>query len=163
MAKSKRNPRVTRTDYWRRPIADPTEALEALNEARGRLVLAGVGVDPDSPDRVEMLTRLQGDVAAAQGAVDACFEKIRLHALTGPAFEALMSEHPPTPEDVVKDLSHHDPTFLPALLAACSDNGWGVDDWAEELAEMSAGERAELREKVTFLNTRSWSSQIPKG
>jgi hypothetical protein len=157
MPKKKRTPRVTRTDYWRRPVADPTEPLAELNEARGRLVLAGVGGgDP------EMLTQLKGDVAEKQGKVDACFEKIRFHALRGDRFEELMAEHPPTAEDEEKGLTHHDASFLPALLEACCDNGWAAEDWADEIAELSVGERSELREVVTHLNTRSWSSQIPK-
>jgi hypothetical protein len=157
MSKKKRTPRVTRTTYWHRPVADPTDALSELNEARGRLVLAGVGGgDP------EMLTRLKADVAEKQAVVDACFEKIRLHALRGDRFEALMGEHPPTAEDEAKGLTHHDTSFLPALLAACCDNGWADEDWADEIGELSVGERSELRETVTHLNTRSWSSQIPK-
>lgn len=160
---SKRTPRVTRHDYWRRPVADPTEALEQLHEARGRLTLAGIGGDASDPDRAAMLKRLAEDVNAAQAKVDACFEKVRLNALRGDRFEALLAEHPPTPEDEEKDLSHHDATFLPALLAECCDNGWGLEEWVEELAEMTAGERRELRETVTHLNTRSWAAQIPKG
>jgi hypothetical protein len=157
--KPKRTPRAVRTDYWRRPIADPTEAAAELEEARGRLVLAGVGGRGDE----DVMAKLKADVATAQAKVDQCFEKIRLHALTGAQFEELLGEHPPTEADEAKDLAHHDATFLPALLTACCDNGWGLDDWNDELVELSVGERNELRQIVTHLNTRSWSSQIPKG
>lgn len=158
MGKSRRTPRAVRTDYWRRPVADPSEAVAALNEAKGRLVLAGVG-----GGNPEITGPLQAEADAAQAKVDACFEKVRLHALPGPRFEALMAEHPPTAEDEENDLAHHDATFLPALLVECADNGWTIEDWVEEIDELSVGERAELRETVTHLNTRSWSSQIPKG
>lgn len=156
--KSKRTPRAVRTDYWRRAIADPTEAAQELEEARGRLVLAGVGGGDE-----EILAKLRADVTVAQAKVDQCFEKIRFHALRGDRFEELLGEHPPTEEEEKKDLSHHDATFLPALLEECCDNGWTLEDWNDELAELSVGERNELRQLVTHLNTRSWSSQIPKG
>lgn len=162
--KSRRTPRVMRTDYWRRPIADPTDALAELNEARARLVMAGIGdhSNADADAHLEMLKRLQGTVDEKKAAVDACFEKIRFTALRGDQFEELMAEHPPTVEDDENGLAHHDATFLPALAAACADNGWTVDDWVEEIAELSAGDRHDLRETVTHLNTRSWSSQVPK-
>jgi hypothetical protein len=155
----RRTPRAVRTDVWRRPIADPSEAAAALDEARGRLVLASIGVDVDPA----ALAPLEEAVRTAQAAVDACFEEITLHALPGAQFEALMAEHPPAEADVEKELVHNDETFLPALLAACCENGWLEEDWVEEIAELSVGERSELREIVTHVNTRTWSQQIPKG
>jgi len=154
----KRKPRVVRTDVWRRPVADPSSAIAALDEARGHLVLAGIG----QTDR-EQLQPLQDAVDEAQKAVEACFETVPFHAIRGEAFEALMAEHPPTEAELVDDLTHHDATFLPALLEACCENEWTAEDWAEELGEMSAGEKSELRQLVTHLNTRTWSAQIPKG
>jgi hypothetical protein len=157
--KSRRTPRAPRTAYWSRQIADPADAVAALNEAKARVTLASIGQNTPT----ELLDKFNAELDAAQAGVDKCFEKIRFHALRGEEFEQLMAEHPPTPEDEEKGLAHHDATFLPALAAACSDNGWAVDDWVEEIAELSVGEHQELREVVTHVNTRSWSSQIPKG
>lgn len=156
--KSKRTPRAVRTDYWRRQVADPTEAVAKLNEAKGRLTLAGIGGNVHT----EIIDRFQAEVDTAQAEVDKCFEKIRLHALPGAKFEELVGEHPPVDGVDDEDASYHEETFLPALLAASADNGWAEDDWVEEIAELSVGEYAELHRIVTHVNTRSWSSQIPK-
>lgn len=156
----RRKPRAARTATYRRPIADPSEALAALHEAKGRRVLAGIGA---GEEHAEHIAALDQAVTEAQAAVDACFEDIVFNALPGDEFEALMGEHPPTPEDDEKGLTHHDETFLPALLAASCTNGWTVEDWEAELAECTLGDRRELRETVTHVNTRTWSQQIPKG
>jgi hypothetical protein len=157
--KSRRTPRAPRTDYWSRQVADPAEAVAVLNEAKARVTLASIGQNTPT----ELVDKFRAELDEAQAEVDKCFEKIRLTALRGDVFEQLMAEHPPTPDDDEAGLTHHDETFLPALATACSDNGWTLDDWIEEIAELSIGERNELREIVTHVNTRSWSSQIPKG
>lgn len=154
----RRTPRAVRTDVWKRPVADPSSALAELDKARGYLTLVSIGKDPaDVPAQVVEAH------AEAQKAYDACFEEIVFHGLRAPQFEALMAEHPPTDADLKDGLAHCDATFLPALLEACCQNGWTAEDWVEELDEMTVGERTELKQLVTYLNTRTWSAQIPKG
>lgn len=153
----RRTPRAVRYETWRRPVADPSEALSALNDAKGRLTLAQVGGISD-----ELREPLEEAVAKARREVDACFEEVRLRKLRADQYEALMAEHPPTEQDEADGLLYHDASFLPALLAEIGDNDWTEEDWTEEIAELSVGERKELREAATYVQTRTWSQQVPK-
>jgi hypothetical protein len=121
-----------------------------------------IGDDPAASDKAAE------QVAAAEAAVDACYEIIMLHALPPARVEKLEAEHPPTADQLAKAKADreqatkrgeqvdaptfNDDTYWPALLAECAtDAGMGADDWAAFLAEhVSTGELVGL--KMAALN-----------
>jgi len=146
-------------------VRDPARARQELQrvEQEARQVLIRDGRDSDAY-RAE-----QVKVDAARAVVDGCYETVTVTALNPADYEALKGQHPPTeaqqaepdPADVNVD------SFVPAVLAAGSDAGMSVDDWAAFLAEnCSDGERQELRVLVLGLNERSRFADavvLPKG
>lgn len=119
--------------------------------------------------------RAEKQLAAAQSAVDACYETIWLTALpmSGEVtWEKLVSAHPPTAEQIERTRKERDEarargedqppwpqwdeeTFYPAALAACCDNGMSADDWREFLDQhVSGGELAGLQLALIEVNAK---------
>lgn len=128
------------TTIFRVPLADPTQAEEALEDARTFLTAetardAQAGADAPSQATLEAQEVYDGALAR----VEECFEPVELAALEPAEFEALLAEH--AGEDGDLDVE----TFRPALVAACvtdpelKDPAW----WAEqfESKKWALGER----------------------
>lgn len=153
---ARRKPREVRHPIW---VADPTAAAARLEEARARLLLAGIGKSEDD----ELVQRLQAEVDEARAALDACKEELVFVGLLPVAYEKLLQAHPRKdgahPDDV-----YDEETFIPALLAACcQDSDLTAEEWAAELATLQAGEKSELTAAVMDANLTTWSAAIPKG
>lgn len=126
-------------------------------------------------------------VAAAQAALDLCYETITLVALPTAGevtAETLAAAHPPTEAQMAKARQERqeaqqrgeppDPwpawnedTFRPALLAACCTNGMTQDDWRQFLSEhVSMGEANGIWLACLAINQRERVADplvIPKG
>jgi len=151
----RRRRRETRHPIW---IADPTAAGARLQEAKGRLLLAGIGKEAGDP----VIAALEAERDAAQAEVDACREWLVFVGLTPKEYEELLQAHP-APEGSHPDDVYNADTFIPALLAACcEDSDLTAEDWAGELQALNDAERTELTEAVMEANLTTWSSAIPK-
>lgn len=138
------------------------EALERRRRAERNLV-------PEKPERVKEFDLAKQAVKRAEKVFEACWEKIRLTAMPPDEYEDLKSEHPPTPDQLKNDpdLEYNKSTFRPALLAACAEGGYSVEEWQRMLAhQFSDGERQELFTTALAINagTRVVESVVlPKG
>lgn len=121
-------------------------------------------VDDDTAALAELTAAREADddegIAAAQAAVDACYEQLRLMALPPADMEALIAAHPA----VEKDASWNPATFVPALLAACVESDVTEEDWVEYTTKgpMTSGEVTALFDAIMILNYRT-SSDLGKG
>jgi hypothetical protein len=151
-------------------VVDPTAARAELQQVERRV-------------RQDMLRHGEGsdayqaaaaDLAAAQAAVDACYERVVLTAMEPAAYEQLKADHPPTAEQQAAakaagelPLDCDTASFVPAVLAASGEPQMPAEDWTELLERrMSDGERQELRVVVLGLNERSRFAEpvvLPKG
>jgi len=151
------------------PIAidDPTAALRALAHAE-RVHQHAVR----SGDEAE-IKRTKTALTRAKNKHDACYEYLTIRALRPKAYEKLMAEHPPTPEQSAAAPAPHEApqwdreTFRPALLAACVEGDMTAEDWAVWLEEHSArGEGDKLFVVTLALNEAERlpeSVMLPKG
>ena len=141
----------------------------------------------DKPKTSAARRKADQRVAAAQAALDLCYETITLVALPTAGevtAETLAAAHPPTDAQMAKVRQEreqaarrgeppppwpvwNDDTFRPALLAACSSNGMSEQDWATFLAQhVSAGEATGLWLACLAINQRERVADplvIPKG
>lgn len=144
-----------RTTTFEVEIRDATAARARLERAERALMRATL-TDMD-------VEGAQGEYDAALVDVTECYEVFTLTALSDADLETLITLHPPLPSDP-KDASWHEATFLPALLAECTQGtGMSPQDWADTLAEWSTGEKQALRLEVLRLNLERAESGIPKG
>jgi hypothetical protein len=133
-------------------------------------------VDDDTAARAELAAAQQyrsptgssdaGRVAAAQAAVDACYEQLIITALPPVEMEALLAAHPATDAQRAKDKAvFNSDTFVAALLAACIDSDVTEADWHEytTTGSMSTGETNALFAAAWEINYRDPSPSIPKG
>jgi hypothetical protein len=107
-----------------------------------------------------------GREAAAQAAVDACYEQIIITALPPVDMEALLAAHPATEDQRAKDKTvFNQDTFVPALLAACIDSDVTEADWRDytTTGSMTIGEVNALFAVAWEINYRDPSSSIKKG
>lgn len=115
-------------------------------------------IEDDSDARTE-LAAAQADgnperIAAAQEALDACYEELRITALAPSDMEALIAAHPPVQDQQAR---WNPVTFVPALFAACVDSDVTEDEWLEYSTKgpMSAGEVNDLFDRVLGINYRT--------
>lgn len=128
-------------------------------------------VEDDTAARMELdAARASGDddrVAAAQAAVDACYEALAITALTPADWEALVDAHPATPEQrkAKPEAWCNQTTFLPALLAACVEGDETEDDWADFTSKgaLSLGETNALFDAAMAVNQRWPDPHLGKG
>lgn len=135
------------------PRATITVALRVGNVTAAQAVLMQASGDPDR-------------VAAAEGALGACYEPVTLVALHPTQLETLIGKHPPTDEQRAKNGSLFNPeTFVPALLAASIESDMTEDDWAEytTTGAMTTGEVNALFNAAWELNYRVPDVNIKKG
>lgn len=149
-------------------IKDPSEAKAKLQQALRVLKHAEAKGDPAEVKRCKAAANRAGKQ------VEACFAKIILRALKSEAYEALIEEHPPTPEQTAKAGKNpaerpewNEDTFYPALFAACAEGDMTEDDWAGFLEEnVSRGERRRLYMAALAVNENERmpeSMMLPKG
>jgi len=122
-----------------------TELAEAEDEAA---VAEGTGEHPAA----------LGRVTAAREGFAACFEPITLTALSPPAYEALLAEHPGS------DGASWGKGFGRALFLACvQGDEMTRDEWAVFLdTEISSGERAQAFNTALSVNIRMPDFELPK-
>lgn len=139
--------------------SEADDAKEALRQAEELLRLA------EGARHHERLPELRTAVEAAQARVDAAFEYVTLKALSAPEFEALLSAHPPRPDQRSEGLSWNRDTFFPAILAACVEGPETEQDWAEMLRDGTfvMGEFSALISTAMQLNDRSPDVSLGKG
>lgn len=103
-------------------------------------------------------------VAAAEAAVEACYERLTINALPPADLEALVEAHPPSEAERDKKIFNM-PTFLPALLAACVDSDITEDEWATLTTKgpLTQGETTALFQAAWEINYRSPDPGLPKG
>lgn len=147
-------------------VNDPAPAQAALQSTVARARQIMLRHDPDT----EEYRQAEADIGQATAAVEACYVRIRLTALEPEAYEALVDEHPPTPEQVAVQEPWNIGTFRPALLAACATVGGARKTpaaWAKFLAgHVSTGERQGLWTAVLGVNASARavdSFALPKG
>lgn len=166
-------------------LVDPDRAAAAraeLEEAQRHARQAGLAKDPQ-PAVVEAA---RARVAAAEAALEDCYETIVLRALPPDDLEQLRAEHPPTAEQIAAAKAErktavergektlppwpdvNQASYVPALLAACAaDSGMSMDDWVAFLAEnVSAAERIGLWQAAEAVNSRERVADplvLPKG
>lgn len=148
-------------------LEDPTAAIRALNRAERVLQIA-----EQSGDAAD-IKRTKAARNRAQKKVDACYEVLTIRALRPKAYDELIDEHPPTPEQHAAAPEPHlapqwnRDTFRPALLAACVDGDMTEDDWVAWLEEHSArGEGQRLFVAAIAVNENERlpeSVMLPKG
>jgi hypothetical protein len=134
--------------------ADPSKAQAAMEQAARMLRQAEFKGDKDE------VRRRKAAVAKAKKQVEACFTIFDVRALEPDVWEALIDEHPPTPEqlaaagnDPAERPEWDDATFYPALLAKCVDDDMDEADWAAFLKKrMSRGERRQFQYMLVALN-----------
>lgn len=148
-------------------VKDPTAAIRSCNRAERVLLHAERSGD------AEAIKRTKAALGRAQRKVDACYEVLTVRALLPGAYEALIADHPPTPEQVAAAPAPHEApqwnreTFRAALLAACVDNDMTEDDWNTWLTEhASRGEGQRLFVAALAVNENERlpeSVMLPKG
>lgn len=150
------------TTIVRVPLADPTEAEEALEQAQTFLT-AELAKDAqpgaDAPSRATLQAQVVYDGALAR--VEECFEPVELAAMEPAEFEALLAEH--AGEDGELDVE----TFRPILVAACATDpelkepAW----WAEQFAskKWALGEREAMYVACWRLNFSPPRGRLGKG
>lgn len=143
---------------------DPTsteadEAREELRQAELDLRLA-----EESPDHTR-LSDLREALQTAQARVDAAFEYFVINAIPAHEFEALINDHPPSPDQRKEGMSWNRETFFPALLAACVEGSESARDWADMLKDGTfiLGEWTALISTALQLNDRSPDVNLGKG
>jgi hypothetical protein len=141
----------------------------------------------DKPKTSVVRRKADQRVAAAQAALDLCYETITLTALPTAGeltAETLAAAHPPTDAQMAKARQErqeaaqrgeapppwpvwNDDTFRPALLAACCTNGMTAEDWAAFLGQhVSTGEANGIWLACLAINQRERVADplvIPKG
>jgi hypothetical protein len=149
-------------------IKDPREAKAKLQQALRVLKQAEAKGDP-----VEV-KRCKTAVTRAGKQLEKCFAKITLRALKSKPYEALIGEHPPTPEQIAEAGKNpadwpewNEDTFYPALFAACAEGDMEEEDWSGFLEEnVSRGERRRLYMAALAVNENERmpeSTMLPKG
>ncbi len=188
------------TDQRQRLLSRPRPAIgypllvvdqQTLSAAQAELGAAQADlrqvVLADKPKTSAARRKADQRVAAAQAAVDLCYETITLTALPTAGevtAEILAAAHPPTDAQMAKVRQErqeaaqrgepappwpvwNDDTFRPALLTACSSNGMSEQDWRVFLAEhVSNGEAAGIWLACLAINQRERVADplvIPKG
>lgn len=148
-------------------IADPTDATKALEAAQKSHRRSVLQNDPQTPE----YKKTKRAVAAAEKKLRECFEEIRFRALPPAIYEALISAHPPTKEQLDAAKPGEEPvwdveTFRPALISACVEGDMSESDWAEALTQrLSKGEVQALFVTALTVNeqVRGPGDVIPKG
>jgi hypothetical protein len=124
-------------------------------------------VEDDTAARAELATALaeDGDVTAAQAAVDSCHERLTITALPPADMEALIAAHPPTAEQETTNSAWNPVTFIPALFAASIGGDVSEEDWAEYTTKgpMTSGEVRALVDVCLDVNYRAPNPSPGKG
>lgn len=121
--------RVRETTYLL-AVADDTAARAALEQARSRRNLAGIGKQDTEPE----VAAAQEQLEKAQAELDACYYPLRLRGIPAADLEALVSAHPPGPKDR-EGASWNQQSLAPALLAAVVvDSDLSEAEWSAELS-----------------------------
>jgi hypothetical protein len=141
--------------YWIR-VDDPTQAGEALTEARDTL---RTRIMVDAPE--DAITEAREAVKAAEAALKACYEPIVLTALTADNFEKLVGEHKPRP-DHIDDDAWNQSTFPRACFLACAPTEWDTAGWEAFLATLTAAEQESLFMTAVRVNARVLDPTLPK-
>lgn len=128
-------------------VTDDTEATQALLDAE----------QSGDEERIKVARR----------GVEACYEWLKIVALTPAEWEELVRAHPPTPAQVKADQAAwvNEDTFGQALLAACIEGEETAEDWDEFLrtGPVSPGETGDLVQAVWAINDRSPGPYLGKG
>lgn len=152
---------------------DPSEAQAELEKAARALRQAEIRGDK-TPEHKADLKRCKAAVTRAKKKVESCFTVITIRAIETDQYEDLISDHPPTDEQLAeagKDPADrpewNEDTFYPALLAACVDGDMTAGDWADFLEhKLSRGERRQLMYALIAVNENERmpeSMMLPKG
>src|SRR5690606_38237704 len=130
------------------------------------------------------LSKLDKAAEAAEAALEACYETLRLTAVPPGVLEELAAGHPPTADQMAKAKQERDrakqrgeplpdwpefneDTYWPALLARCIEGDMTAEDWREMPAgRLSAGEVRALKNALVDINYEERSADplvLPKG
>ncbi|HEU4752296.1 MAG TPA: hypothetical protein VFU47_04235 [Armatimonadota bacterium] len=143
--------------YWLQ--VEPTEIPgRLLAEAREALqVKLLTDADRDAVDAARQA------VKDAEDALKACYEPITVTAMEPPAWEALVTAHPPRkdhPDDEVWNVD----TLPREAFLACAPKEWSREEWVEFLdRRCSPAEREGLYSTAVFVNARIPDPTVPKG
>lgn len=139
-------------------IDDDTEARKSVEQARTLLRILQMQGETAEETAVRKATK---DLAKAEAALAACYEKVTLRAMPPEDFEALIGEHKPREgsEDQVWNLD----TFPRACLLACVDSDLTEAEWQQVMKEvLSQAELGELANAAIRVNVRVPDSTLPK-
>jgi hypothetical protein len=140
--------------YWIR-VDDPTQAGEALAEAREnfrtKLLI-------DAPE--DAITEAREAVKAAEAALKACYEPIVVTALPPDDFEVLVGKHKPRPD--TDDDAWDTTTFPKACFFACAPKEWDTAGWEAFLTTLSSAEKKSLFHTAVAVNARVLDPTLPK-
>jgi hypothetical protein len=143
---------------WPLRIADlpVVEAARAeLARAEDEQRITSIGAEAGSAELAAADARL----AAARQALAECYEPVELLALDGPAYEALLTEHP-----AVEEGHSWGPGFPRALFLACVQGELDREEWVLALdTQLSHGERVEAYNLALAINIRVPDPGLPKG
>jgi hypothetical protein len=107
----------------------------------------------DAP--TEAVTELEAKVAQLRARLEDNTIKLTFQGLPRDVYEALMADHPPTPDQEGKGEVWNTDTFPPALVAACSVDGMSLEDAQELMRGWNQSEAASLFQAASFVNTMS--------
>lgn len=137
-------------------VSEPGPARARLEEASKALVMAEFSKRPE-----EELEPLRAAKAAAEAALEECFERVQFGSLLPADMERLVAAH--TKPDGETD----DVTLTPVLAAACATDSDLQDEewWTQQLisGSWSYGERADLYTQLIALNYDTSAPSAPKG
>jgi hypothetical protein len=139
---------------------------DRLAAAQRRTDTHRLRVEDDAAARAELAAASAADdedrVAAAQAALDACYETLHLAAMPPADWDALIDAHPAKDGKGWCELV----TFLPAALVECVQGEDVTEsDWAEWITKgaMSPGEVMALFDAVVILHGRTPDPELGKG
>jgi hypothetical protein len=147
-------------------VAD--EVAARVRRAQSMLSVLDLGDDGDAQARAEA----ERELAEAKARLAECFHRVSFKGLPEDDFDALVNEHPPTPEQVDKDKKlpkdqqrlWNEDTFVPALAEACYVGGDGLtaEEWDAELRSWPRAEAGAFVRVLMDANRRDFSDGIPK-
>jgi hypothetical protein len=140
------------TAEFRLRVTDDGDAQAKLVEAQYALRLA--------ENRDEGVAKAKTAVTKAQAKLDEHYEVLILQALPPAELEALIAAHPAEK----KDDAWNEPTFRPALLAACVEGDMTEQDWTEfcSTGGASLGEVKDLYLAALRVNERGPDPSVGK-